>query len=113
MFRIFTDIEAAGGPQFAPIAVSANGATTVVAAVAGKVIRVLAYHWVGASAVGVKWQSHAGPTDLTGVVNPAANGGEVLPFSPIGWFQTLVGEALDINLSVGVVVGGSLVYVTL
>lgn len=40
----------------------------------------------------------------------AQNGGYVLPLNPADWFQTNTGEALDINLSAAVAVGGSLTY---
>jgi hypothetical protein len=97
-------------PLFALVAISASG--TVIPLVAAKKIRVLAMQLVAAAAVNVKWQSHVLPTDLTGLAYFAANGGYVLPFNPVGWFQTVAGEALDINLSASVAVGGSITYVT-
>jgi hypothetical protein len=49
---------------------------------------------------------------LTGLSYFAAAGdGEVLSFNPVGWFETVAGEALDINLSGAVAVGGHLTYV--
>jgi hypothetical protein len=99
-------------PSFAPIVASASGATTLVAAVSGKRIRVLALTLTGNGAVNIKLQSHVTPTDLSGLFYMAAQGdGLVLPFSPVGWCQTVAGEALDINLSAAVAVGGMLVYV--
>ncbi len=98
-------------PKFAKIAVSSSGASTVVAAVTGKKIRVLSWSIVANAAVNAKWQSHTTPTDLTGLHYCAANGGISVPFSPVGHFETVAGEALDINLSGAVAVGGSLVYV--
>jgi hypothetical protein len=97
-------------PKFKSIAVAASG--TVIPAVAGKMLRVLALKLMANGAVNAKWQSHVGPTDLTGLsyyTNPGD--GEVLPFNPLGWFQTIAGEALDINLSAAVAVGGHLTYV--
>jgi hypothetical protein len=41
-----------------------------------------------------------------------ANTGVSSPYSPVGLFQTVSGEALDINLSGNIAVGGHLVYVT-
>lgn len=99
-------------PLFSTIVASASGATTIINAVASKKIRVLALQLVANAAVNVKWQSHATPTDITGLAYLATNGGLVLPFNPVGWFQTLTGEALDINLSGAVAVGGSITYVT-
>lgn len=99
-------------PQFAAIAVSALGASTIVNAVAVKRIRVIALQVIANAAVNIKWQSHTLPTDLTGLAYCSANGGYVLPYNPVGWFQTIAGEALDINLSAAIAVGGSITYVT-
>jgi hypothetical protein len=98
-------------PKFAVIVASASGATTVVAAVTSKKIRVLRLSLVANAAVNVKFQSHATPTDKTGLYYLAANGGWVEPFCPVGIFETIGGEALDINLSGAVAVGGCLTYV--
>jgi hypothetical protein len=104
-------VQAVGaGELFAVIAVSATG--TIVALVAAKKIRVVALQLTASAGVNVKWQSHVTPTDITGLAYFAANGGYVLPYNPAGWFQTIAGEALDINLSAAVAVGGSLTYVT-
>lgn len=99
-------------PKFAAIAASSSGANTVVSAVTSKKIRVLAAKLVANAAVNAKWQSHDTPTDLTGLSYFGAQGdGEVLPFNPVGWFETVAGEALDINLSGAVAVGGHITYV--
>lgn len=98
-------------PKFQKITASASGATTIVAAVAGKKILVLKWDLVCNGAVNVKWQSHVTPTDLTGLYYFAANGGIASAFSPVGHFATVAGEALDINLSGAVAVGGVLTYV--
>ena len=103
-------------PLFANITASSSGATSVVAAVTSKRIRVLSFRVTASAAVNVKFQSHVvsppSATDITGLAYYAANGGEVTGFSPVGWFQTNVGEELDINLSGAIAVGGSIVYVT-
>lgn len=98
-------------PKFAKITASSSGATTIVSLVSSKKLRVLAWSLVCNAAVNVKWQTHATPTDITGLYYFAANGGISRPFSPVGYFETVAGEALDINLSGAVAVGGSLVYV--
>ncbi len=98
-------------PKFAKIVASASGATEVVAAVGGKRIRVLRWSLSSNGDVNVKWQSHFTPTDLTGLhylTQFASAGGS---YCPVGIFQTVSGEALDINLSGSVAVGGELVYV--
>jgi hypothetical protein len=99
-------------PLFAPIAVSASGANTIVALVSSKKIRVLSMKVTANGAVNGKWQSSTAG-DKTGLSYFAAAGdGEVLPFNPVGWFETAAGESLILNLSAAVAVGGHLTYVT-
>ena len=97
----------------ATIAVSSSGANQIVAAVPAKIIVVRAVLLVANAAVNAKWQSHVTPTDITGLAYLAANGGYVLPYYAGGYFQTVAGEALDLNLSGAVTVGGFIVYGTL
>ena len=97
-------------PGFAVIACSAAGNNEIVAATVGKKIRVLCYNFMGNGAVNAKWTATSG--DLTGLSYlDAAGKGKVVPFCPIGWFETEEGEALNLNLSGAVAVGGELVYV--
>lgn len=96
-------------PKFAAIAVSGNGANTLVVSVSAKKIRVLAYNLMAAAAVNGKFTGNA--TDLTGLKYMAANGGLVAPFNPVGWFETGAGSFLGLNLSAGNAVGGELTYV--
>ena len=98
-------------PKFKVITASATGATTIVALVASKKIRVLKWDMVANGAVNVKWQSSVTPTDITGLYYFAANGGIESGFCPVGHFETIAGEALNINLSGAVAVGGVLTYV--
>lgn len=98
-------------PKFAAISASSSGNNTLVAAVASKKIRVLALWLTSNGAVNVKFQSGASGTDLTGLGYEAANTGIVLPFSPVGWFETASNTLLNANLSGAVAVGGSLVYI--
>ncbi len=98
-------------PKFAAITASTSGATTIVALVGGKRIRVLRWSLSSNGAVNVKWQSHVSPTDLTGLhylTQFASAGGA---YCPQGIFQTIAGEALDINLSASIAVGGELTYI--
>ena len=90
---------------------SAANATEIVAAVASKSIVVVSYVLVANAAVNVKFQSDGTPTDLTGLLYLAANGGVVAGFNQQGWFRTIAGEALAIHLSAAVAVGGHLNYV--
>lgn len=97
-------------PLYVPLVASASGVTNLVAAQAGKSIRVLQALLISNGAVNVKFQSHVTPTDLTGLLYLIANTGFSTGFSPIGHFQTTIGEALDINLSQAIAVGGYLTY---
>lgn len=94
--------------RFAAIQTSASGDTTIVAAVPDKRIILLAYNYMANGAVNVKWRSNT--TDLTGLAYLVANGGKVCPFANTGWAITALGEALVINLSAAIAVGGEVAY---
>ena len=98
-------------PKFAPIAASASGNNTVVAAVASKKIRVLAANIMSSGVVNSKWQSGAAGTDISGLTYMIANTGIVLPFNPAGWFETAVNTLLNLNLSAATPVGGGITYI--
>lgn len=98
-------------PKFAVIDNATSGDNTIVSAVASKKIRVLSLFLVAAGAVNVRFESGAGGTALTGQMNLAANGGFVLPFNPVGWFETASNTLLNLELSGAVSVDGSLTYV--
>src|SRR6185369_14513429 len=97
-----------------PISAATSGAgNTLVAAVAGAKIRVMAYDLVARGAVNAKFQS-GGTTDLTGTYTFAAAGaGKVNPFNHMGWFETAAGEALTLSLSGATSVDGVLDYIVL
>lgn len=98
-------------PKYAKISADLSGANTLVAAVVSKKIRVLAYNFIGAGAVGAKFRS-ATSADLTGLKTiDAAGGGICANFNPVGWFETVSDELLNLDLSGAVLVGGELVYV--
>lgn len=98
-------------PKYAAIAASSSGNNTLVAAVNPKKIRVLALYLVSNGTVNAKFQSGASGTDLTGLAYLIANTGFVLPYNPVGWFETASNTLLNLNLSGAVAVGGTLVYV--
>jgi hypothetical protein len=100
-------VATAGTPKFATLQLSATG--EVVAAVSGKKIRVLAARLSAAGTVNTKWQSAS--TDKTGLSYFVANSYAELSYSPVGWFETVAGEALNLNLSASIAVGGMIVYV--
>jgi hypothetical protein len=98
-------------PKFAVIAAASSGNNTLVAAVSDKKLRVLALTLSASAAVNAKFQSAAGGTDLTGLYYLAANGGVVLPYNKLGWFETAASALLNLNLSAAVAVGGCLTYI--
>ncbi len=98
-------------PQYAAITSSSSGATTIVSAVAGKKVYVLRWSLSANGNVNVNWQSHTTTGNATGLhylTQYATAGGA---YCPAGIFATTAGEALDINLSASVAVGGELTYV--
>lgn len=97
--------------KYAAVAVASSGDNTIVAAVSGKKIRVISYMLNAAAAVDAKWKSGAS-TDKTGLLYMAAAGyGAIGDYNPSGWFETAVGQALVLNLSAAVAVGGHISYV--
>ncbi len=99
-------------PKFAAISAASSGNNTLVTAVTGKKIRVLAFSLMASGAVNAKFQSGTGGTDLTGLKYFAAAGAGISqPFNPVGWFETASATLLNLNLSGAVAVGGELVYI--
>ena len=98
-------------PKFATIAASSSGNNTLIAAVTSKKIRVVACSFMANGTVNAKFQGGAGGTDLTGLFYMVANTGGVLPYNPVGWFETAATTLLNLNLSAAVAVGGCITYV--
>lgn len=96
-------------PNFAKIDANNSGDATIVAAVSGKRIKVIAGFYVVASDLTVKWKSNS--TALTGDLPISGHSGMILPLCQVGYFVTAVGEALILNLSSGVAIGGSITYI--
>lgn len=97
--------------QFALIDTAAAGNTTLVAASAGKKVRVTAFLAVGAGATNITFQSGAGGTALTGAMPLAASTVIAAPDNPNGWFETAAGALLNLNNSAAIGVRGCLKYV--
>lgn len=114
-----SDYVRAGGASLAPKFAFANIAASttdgaVVAAVASKKIRVLALAAVcGGTATTLVFTSK--PAGAGSAISPTyangANGGEALPFSPVGWFETVAGEGLSATTGAGSTTGVQVVYV--
>lgn len=93
------------------IAASTSGDNEIVAAVASRKIVVLSYKFIVAAAVTVRWESGASGTALSGVMSFFGNGGSVCNDNPKGWFETLTGQPLSMELGGNVSVGGFLTYI--
>lgn len=95
-------------PKYASVAAASSGDNAIVAAVTGAKIRVLSYVLSAAGTVNAKWRSAT--TDKSGLLYMVAN--TVVPAgSPAGLFETAAGEALNLNLSGAIAVGGHITYV--
>lgn len=104
-----------GSPLYAPVVASVAGATTIVVNAntpnPGLKLRVMAANVIASNIVNVKWQTSTGPADLTGFAYLTQNGGYILPYNPLGWFETLRGDDLLITLSQSVAIGGHITYI--
>lgn len=98
-------------PKFFSETVGASDADEeLVALVASKKIRVLALAvQCGATATDVTFESST--TTRKHKVPAGANGGQILPFNPVGWFETAAGESLTCTTGTGSSVEISGVYV--
>ena len=98
---------------FANIAASTTDGN-IVTTVAGKKIRVLQILAVaGATATNLTFNSKpAGAgTAISPLMANGVNGGEVLPYSPVGWFETVSGEGLTVTTESGATTGILVCYV--
>lgn len=98
-------------PKFAIIDAASSGDNTLVSAVASKKIRVLSLYLVAAGTVTVRFEDGASGTAKSGQMNLVANTGFVLPFNPIGWFETTANTLLNLELSAAISVDGGLTYI--
>lgn len=98
--------------KYAVIDAATNGDNTIVAAVTGKKIRVMSlFMTMTGTQVTIRFESAAGGTALTGQMLPIQGHTIVLPFNPAGWFETVAGELLNMELSGGQSVDGCLTYI--
>lgn len=99
-------------PKFKIIDAVTSGDNEIVAAVTGKKIRVLAlFMTMTGTAVTARFESSAGGTALTGQMTQTQGSTIALPFSPVGWFETVAGENLNLELGGAQSVDGALLYV--
>lgn len=101
------------GSAFANVAASQTD-SSIVAAVAGKKIRVKAVAFVcGDTGTDATFNSKGGGagTACSPLFANAANGGAVLNNNPEGWFETETGEALTLTTGAGSTTGVIVKYV--
>jgi hypothetical protein len=99
----------------APITASASGDNVIIAAVPGYAIRVIGYVLSFAAAANARWMSDVGggAVALSGLIYggvASAATASAVGANARGWFQTLSGKALNLNLSAAVAVGGHVLY---
>lgn len=88
--------------------------SSIVSAVTGRKIRVLAVAAVaGGTATNLTFNSKpAGAgTAISALLANGANGGEVLSYNEVGWFETVVSEGLTVTTGAGSTTGIQVVYV--
>ena len=88
--------------------------SSLITAVTGKKLRVIAVAAVaGGTATTLTFNSKgAGAgTAISALFANGINGGEVLSYNPVGWFETKSGEALTVTTGAGATTGIQVVYV--
>jgi hypothetical protein len=99
-------------PTFVAISGATSGDNTLLAAAgAGNKIRVLSLYLVAAGTTTVRFESGAGGTALSGAMSLIANTGFVLPYSPVGHFETAANTLLNMELNAAVQVSGGFTYI--
>jgi hypothetical protein len=95
---------------------ASSGETQLVALLNGQSIYVCGLDWISTSALSVNFTygtgaaCGTGTTNLEGAQATAANGGKVIPVSPVPKWILPAGRALCINLSASTQVSGSVTY---
>lgn len=101
--------------KYAPINVTAGQTdASVVAAVAGKKIVVLQLFAITAGTatdLTFNTKGAGAGTAISPTIPNGARGGEVLPYSKIGWFETNKGEALTVTTGSGATTGLMVAYI--
>lgn len=95
--------------QYAAVSAAAASDNELVAAVAGKRIRVHSLVLVASGGANTA-TLRSDTTGITGAMDLGADGQLVLDHNPAGWFQTAAAEALNLLLSAATLVAGSLTY---
>lgn len=95
--------------NFVAIDASTSGDNTLVAAVPGMSIRVIAMYLISSNTNTLTFQSST-TTNLSGPMDLTSQEMITLPPSEYGWMQASEGELLNLNLSASNQVSGSLIY---
>ena len=106
--QLQNSVFAGSGQKFASIDQGSAGTTSIVAAVTGYRIRILAAVFTGVGS-GITVTLKSASTQLTGEMDGANAVGLVFPFNPAGWVQTEAGEAFQITSTNGAI-NGCIVY---
>lgn len=98
-------------PKFVSTTVSAGSTdSSLIAAVTSKILRIVSLAvQCGATATDITFESST--TTRKHKVPAGANGGQILPFNPAGWFQTASGESLTVTTTSGSATEITLTYV--
>lgn len=97
--------------KYAAVDATTSGDNTLVAAVTGDKIRVLACVLISAGTATIRFEDGAGGTALTGQMTVSSGSGFTLPWNPLGWFETTAGTLLNLEISDTISIDGCLVYV--
>ena len=85
---------------FSATVTAASTDSSLIAAVGGKKLRILSLAvQCGATATDITFESST--TTRKHKIPAGANGGQILPFSPVGYFETATGESLTVTTSSG------------
>lgn len=102
---------ASTGTKRAAVAAITTGDNTLVAAVTGRKIRLMAAVLYPTGGTGtIRFESGAGGTALTGQMVVAANTEFLLPYNPVGWFETAAATLLNLELTAAGSVSGWIIY---
>lgn len=109
---VYVDFDSSALVKYAVVDAATSGNNTIVAAVTGKKIRLLAgLLTMSGTAVTIRWESGADGTALTGQMTPAQGQSLVYPYCQHGHFETAAGALLNLELGGAQSVDGHIVYI--
>lgn len=111
-YILTADTAVAPAVAFANVSASQTD-SSIVSGVTGKKLRVLAVALLaGGTATNITFNTKpsGSGTAISMQFQNGANGGAVLPFNPVGWFQTSSGDGLTVTTGSGATTGVHVVY---